>query len=268
MSAGTYFMPRILISGTGSGCGKTTVTCAVLQALKNRGLKTGAFKCGPDYIDPMFHSRILGTASGNLDPFFFSDNTLKYLLAKNGSENDINVIEGVMGFYDGLNMESTKASTYEVSVITGTPVILVIDAKGASLSALAILKGFQTFRPDDPVSSVIFNNCTEMTYRMLAKAVRDQFDDTIKPLGFMPKMPDCSLESRHLGLVTAQEVSDLTEKVQRLARQAEKSIDMDGLLAMAKSASAFSCETVDFPHFSTPVRIAAAMDKAFCLQAS
>ncbi len=85
---------RVLIAGTGSGCGKTTVTCAILKALTNRGIKTGSFKCGPDYIDTMFHARITGSPCSNLDPFFFPEDVLKYILAKNGAKNEINIIGG------------------------------------------------------------------------------------------------------------------------------------------------------------------------------
>ena len=105
-----YIIPRVVLAGTNSGCGKTTVTCAILQALVNRNKKVGAFKCGPDYIDPMFHSRIIGAKSSNLDLFFFQENTLKYLLAKNGADRDISVIEGVMGFYDGMSLTTTTAN--------------------------------------------------------------------------------------------------------------------------------------------------------------
>ena len=96
--------PRIMLAGTNSGCGKTTVTCAVLQALVNRRMKVGAFKCGPDYIDPMFHSRIIGAKSANLDFHFFSENTLRYLLTKSAKTQDVSIIEGVMGYYDGMGL--------------------------------------------------------------------------------------------------------------------------------------------------------------------
>ena len=108
-------LPRLILAGTNSGCGKTTVTCAMLQALVNRGLSVAAAKCGPDYIDPMFHSRIIGAKSSNLDPFFFDENTLRFLLAQNASGCDVTVIEGVMGYYDGLGLTSTRASTYELA---------------------------------------------------------------------------------------------------------------------------------------------------------
>ena len=123
--------PRIMLAGTSSGCGKTTVTCAVLQALVNRGMKVGAFKCGPDYIDPMFHSRIIGAKSANLDLHFFSENTLRYLLARNAETQDVSIIEGVMGYYDGMGLTTTQASSYEVAKVTMSPVVLVVNAKGA-----------------------------------------------------------------------------------------------------------------------------------------
>ena len=103
--------PRLLIAGTNSGCGKTTVTCAILQALVDGGVPVAAAKCGPDYIDPMFHREIIGAKSSNLDPFFFDDDTLRFLLAQNGAGKDVTVIEGVMGYYDGIGLDSPRASS-------------------------------------------------------------------------------------------------------------------------------------------------------------
>lgn len=254
-------IPRIVLAGTNSGCGKTTVTCAVLQALVNRGLNVGAFKCGPDYIDPMFHSRIIGAKSANLDLHFFSNNTLKYLLAKNAADRDVGIIEGVMGYYDGMGLTTTKGSTYEVAKVTESPVVLVVGAKGASLSVLATIQGFLTLYPDNNIKGVILNQCTAMTYAALAKEIRERFE--IRTLGFLPKMPECELESRHLGLVTAAEVEGLKEKMQAMAVQAEKTIDLDGLLELARKAVPVTCEKVELPR-QEPVRIAVARDKAFC----
>ena len=123
--------PRLVLAGTNSGCGKTSVTCAVLQALVNRGLQTAACKCGPDYIDPMFHSRVIGAKSANLDPFFFDENTLRYLLSENASGCGVTIIEGVMGYYDGLGLSSTRASTFELAQKTDSPVVLIVNARGA-----------------------------------------------------------------------------------------------------------------------------------------
>ena len=253
--------PRIMLAGTNSGCGKTTVTCAVLQALVNRGMKVGAFKCGPDYIDPMFHSRIIGAKSANLDLHFFSENTLRYLLIKNARDRDVSIIEGVMGYYDGMGLTTTRASSYEVAKATDSPVILVVNAKGASLSILATIQGFLSFFPDNNIKGLILNQCSPMTYGTLAKTIEDRFE--IRALGYLPKMADCAMESRHLGLVTAAEVENLREKLQIMAQQAEKTIDLEGLLALARETDEISCEPVVFPR-QEKVCIAVARDNAFC----
>lgn len=257
-------LPRIMIAGTGSGCGKTTVTCAVLQALRNRGTNTAAFKCGPDYIDPMFHSYILEQGCVNLDSFFFSPNTLNFLLAKHSEGKDLSIIEGVMGFYDGLGIRSAKSSSHEISSLTETPVVLVINARGSALSALAVLEGFMNFIPGNLIRGVILNHCSEMTYKALSAEITDRFEGKIVPLGFMPAMPECTLESRHLGLITAAEVSDLQMKIDKLAAQAEKSIDLNRLSELANNAVPIRCEPVNLPSISHSVRIAVARDKAFC----
>lgn len=254
-------IPRIMLAGTNSGCGKTTVTCAILQALVNRGLQIGAFKCGPDYIDPMFHSKIIGTKSGNLDLHFFSENTLRYLLIRNARDRDVSIIEGVMGYYDGMGITTTRASSYEVAKTTNSPVVLVVSAKGASLSVLATIQGFLTLYPDNNIKGVILNQCTAMTYGALAKVIEERLG--IRVFGYLPKMADCALESRHLGLVTAAEVENLREKLFSLAQQAEKTIDLDGLLALAEDADSVGCEPVELPRME-PVRIAVAKDNAFC----
>ena len=255
---------RLLLAGTGSGCGKTTVTCAVLQALTDRGLKVGAFKCGPDYIDPMFHSRIIGAKSANLDGFFFPENTLRYLLAKNSRDRDVSVIEGVMGYYDGAGMTSTLASTWETGRTAAAPAVLVVSARGAALSVLAVIGGFLDFQADSGIRGVILNHCSPMAYRALAGAVRERFGGRVEPYGFLPPMPACALESRHLGLVTAGEVEGLREKMGALARQAEETVDLDGLLRLAESAPPLSFRPVELPRYGERVRVAVARDRAFC----
>lgn len=264
MSMEDRYVPRVLIAGTNSGCGKTTVVCGLLQALVNRRMRVGAFKCGPDYIDPMFHSRIIGAKSSNLDLFFFEENTARYLLARSGSCCDVNIIEGVMGYYDGMGLTSTGASSYEVAGVTDTPVVLVVNAKGASLSVLAVIQGFLEFCPNSRIRGVILNQCSSMTYHTIAQAILERFDGRVKPLGYLPRLEDCVLESRHLGLVTAAEVENLKEKMARLAEQAEKTIEIDEILCLAENSGALSCEPVPLPRYDTPIRVAVARDNAFC----
>ena len=255
-------LPRLILAGTNSGCGKTTVTCAVLQALVNRGLSVAAAKCGPDYIDPMFHSRIIGAKSANLDPFFFDGQTLRFLLAQNAAGCDITVIEGVMGYYDGLSLTSARASTYELAQKTLCPVVLVVNARGAALSVLATVRGFMDFLPDSRICGVILNGCTAMTYAPLARELETRLG--IRACGFLPNLPDCVLASRHLGLVTAAEVADLRQIMQRLAAEAEKTIELDVLLALARQAPAADAAPPPLPAPGAPVRIGVARDNAFC----
>ena len=255
-------VPRLLLAGSGSGCGKTTLCCAMLRALVRRGTPAGAFKCGPDYIDPMFHRRITG-AGANLDPFFFSDDTLNYILARQGEDREINVIEGVMGYYDGLGF-SDRASTYAVALATGSPVVLALNAGGAALSLLASLEGFVRFRPDAGVRGVVFNRCSPALYPALAEAVRERFGGAVRPLGFLPPLPDCALESRHLGLVTAGELENLDDLLDRLADAAEAHLDLDGLMELARAAPSVSFTPPALPGRRESVRVAVARDRAFC----
>lgn len=257
--------PRILIGGTSSGCGKTTITCAILQALVDRGLKTASFKCGPDYIDPMFHGEIIGTKSSNLDAFFCDDDTIRYLVHKNSINCDIAVIEGVMGFYDGMNLNTTKASTYEVSKKTSTPVILTVNCKGMANSAVALIKGFAEYKKDSNIVGVILNNITKSTYEAVKVSIENEFNKSIKVLGYLPKLSeDLVFGSRHLGLVTSDEINDIKEKLNKLAKIVEDTIDIDGIIEIANNASAIDFKCPDIKYHSKKIRIAVAYDRACC----
>ncbi len=255
--------PRVLLAGTGSGCGKTTAACAILQAYVNRGLRTGAFKSGPDYIDPMFHSQIIGAKSRNLDPFFFDRNTMRCLLAENGGGCDISIIEGAMGYYDGAGLDTSRASSWETAAWTDTPAVLAVPARGAALSTLAVIAGFLDFQPGSGICGVILNRCTAAAYQSLSAEIRRRFSGRVEPLGYLPEMPACVLGSRHLGLITAAEVEGLREKMQALAQQAEETIDLDALLSLAEAAPPLAYEPIRLQR-REPVRIAVARDKAFC----
>lgn len=254
-------LPRLLIGATGSGCGKTTFTCGLLQALCNRKKKPAAFKCGPDYIDPMFHTEVLGVPSRNLDLFFSDLNTINRLLAK--PAGDLAIIEGVMGYYDGLAGSSTDASAYDLAAKTGTPAVLLVDARGKSVSVAAEIKGFLDFKPDNQIKGVLLNRVSDMLYPRLKKLIEDSLD--IKVYGYIPQMKDCSLESRHLGLVTAKEIKNLRELVGRIAAQIEDTVEIDGLLQLAEESLPVSYTPLQLASISQkPVRIGVAMDRAFC----
>lgn len=252
-------MRRIIISGTGSGCGKTTVVCAMLTALKKRGLNVSSFKCGPDYIDTMFHEKAIGTSSYNLDSFFCDDDTLRFLLDENSITSDISVIEGVMGYYDG-NADG-RGSAYSISQITDTKSVIVIDCKGMGASIGAVMKGFLTFREKNNIIGFIFNrlplSLTE-TVKKLCSELGTEF------LGIMPKS-EISFESRHLGLVTADEIDDIKSKLSLLGELAEKHILLDRIIKLAESnpLSYIPPEISRFCGSEKPV-IAVAKDEAFC----
>lgn len=250
-------MNRIMIAGTNSGCGKTTVTCAVLQALVNRGMKPSSFKCGPDYIDPMFHSKIIGINSRNLDSVFCDKNTLNFLLNRTAWE--MSVIEGVMGYYDGVD---DKHSSCQVALETKTPVIIVIDCKGMSMSIGAVMKGFLSFKTPNNICGFIFNRLPESLIDM-AKNLCDEMN--VEYLGRFPFSKDCTIESRHLGLVSDMKIDELKLKMQKLSELAEENLLIDKIIDIAKTAevSEFIDVVVD-KLTDKPLRIAVASDDAFC----
>ena len=256
-------VPRILLGAAASGSGKTLITCGLLQALKNRKLQVTSFKCGPDYIDPMFHSRVIGTKSRNLDSFFADEDTVRYLLEKNARDCEMSVIEGVMGYYDGLAGISAKASAYDVAKITKTPAVLIVNAKGMSLSAAAFIKGFVEYQEDSQIRGVILNQVSSMMYPRLKQIIEEEL--SIKVYGYVPVVKDCVLESRHLGLVMPEEIVDLQQKLMELAEILEKSVDIDGLLELAEHAEELPVQESPVAyHTGRKIRIALAKDEAFC----
>ena len=230
--------PRIMLAAGRSGSGKTMITCGLLRALQQMGKQPAAFKCGPDYIDPMFHEQVIGAPSCNLDPFFTEEETTQYLFCKHAAGHDISVLEGVMGYYDGLGGISTKGSAYDLAGMTKTPVLLVVDAKGMSVSALAFIKGYLQYKEDSRIAGVIFNRMSEMLYREIAPMAEKELG--ISCVGFVPELKECHLESRHLGLVMPDEVENLQEQVNLLAETLKKTLDFEKILAIAEGAEELS----------------------------
>lgn len=261
----TKAIPRLLLAAPHSGSGKTTVTCALLRLLQQRQRKVAAFKNGPDYIDTLFHTRVVHTPSRNLDLFLLGRGhegaeRARYLLARNSRHADIAVIEGAMGYYDGVGT-MTEASAYDLAVATNTPVIVVVDGRGAGISLSATILGMKSLRKNHHIVGFIVNQVRPMTYTYF-KDVWEK-EAGLPALGYMPPMADCAFSSRHLGLFTPMEIADIQEKIDKLARQAEVSLDIERILALAEEAAPLAYTEPVIPYVG-PVRLAVAKDEAFC----
>ena len=276
--------PRIMLAAPKSGSGKTLLTCGLLEVLRRRGLNPIACKCGPDYIDPMFHRYVLGIPGRNLDSFFLPAEGVRKVLvdAVREEQAGIAVLEGVMGYYDGLGGTETSASSWEIAEITDTPAILVLDCKGASLSVAAMASGFLHFRKKSHIAGVILNRVSSMYYERLAAAVEEA--SGLPVLGYLPESEEYRMESRHLGLFLPGEIDRLRERIGRLADQMEKSIAVDRVLEVAgmlplrienkekEKAENESMEAESIAKFpacqeqkvTSRVRIGVARDEAFC----
>lgn len=276
--------PRIMLAAPKSGSGKTLLTCGLLEVLRRRGLNPIACKCGPDYIDPMFHRYVLGIPGRNLDSFFLPAEGVREVLVDVVREEQagIAVLEGVMGYYDGLGGTETSASSWEIAEITDTPAILVLDCKGASLSAAAMASGFLHFREKSHIAGVILNRVSSMYYERLAVAVEEA--SRLPVLGYLPESEEYHMESRHLGLFLPGEIDRLRERIGRLADQMEKSIAVERVLEVAgmlplrienkekEKAENESMEAESIAKFpacqeqkvTSRVRIGVARDEAFC----
>ena len=247
-------MKRLMISALHSGSGKTVVTCGLLRAFQRRGVTVESFKCGPDYIDPMFHRQVLGLPSRNLDLFLQGADGVRKTLAKQTAR--LALIEGAMGFYDGVN-GTHEASAWQLADTVGLPVVLVIRPTGISLTLGALMAGMQSFRSPSHLEGVILTDCKPMLYTHL----RPILEDTgLRCLGYLPPMEEARLESRHLGLVTPDEVFDLNRRFYAVAGQMEQTVDLNGLLDLAAEGERESSITQS----PSRCRIAVARDEAFC----
>lgn len=254
-------IPRIIIAAPSSGSGKTTIVCGILKSLINKKIKTASFKCGPDYIDTLFHKKVLNIESGNLDLFFNNENTVKSLLSKNSKDSDIAVIEGVMGYYDGLAGKSTAASTYHLSRVTKTPVILIINGKNKSLSIIPEIKGFIEYKKDSNIKGVILNNTSPMIYKELKEIIEKELN--IKVLGYLPQSKEFKIESRHLGLITPTEIRNIEKKIETIGEVVSSLINIDEIINIANSCMEINFTPINIKKVSD-VKIAIARDSAFC----
>lgn len=246
-----------MLAAMHSGAGKTAVTCGLLAALKARKISVGAFKCGPDYIDPMFHTRVLGVSSRNLDPFLQGRTGVCRTLCSCSAE--FAILEGAMGFYDGLAGTDT-ASAWQLADFTDTPVILILRPKGSSLTLAAQVQGMLHFRSDSHIAGLLLNDCKPGLHAHLAPILEQETG--LPVLGYLPPMEEADFASRHLGLLTAAEMKNFSGRFHSIAAQMEQTVRINDLLALAANDLSASSHTICAP--PSRCRIAVAQDEAFC----
>lgn len=255
-----------MIAAPKSGSGKTMITCALLQLLNDSGKNVSSYKCGPDYIDPMFHKKVLGVPSKNLDTFFTDEKTTVQLFLDKRADGDFAVLEGVMGLYDGLGGIYEQGSSYHLAKVTQTPIILVVDAKGMGKSVLALIAGFLQYDMHHLIKGVLLNRMSKGYYDIIKPLIEKEL--SVKVVGYFPEQKDIRLESRHLGLVMPDELADIKEQLDELAGRLKKTIDLDMLLDIAAEAEEITkttnTEQMQIQNQNNTVNIAVAMDEAFC----
>lgn len=260
-------MAGFMITAASSGSGKTMITCGLLELFKRKGLNPLACKCGPDYIDGLFHKQVLELEGMNLDSYFEAPEELrdKYSCL---SKDHLPVVEGVMGYFDGLGGSTTRASSWEVAHILDLPAVLVVDARGASVSLAALIKGFLEFeRPmGSQIKAVIFNRMSPMLYPRIRELV--ERETGIRAAGFVPELDFLKVGSRHLGLVLPEEIAGLREQMNRLGKCLEETIDwefLEELGAEKEERDALEEENTEASCTAAfSFRLGIAMDEAFC----
>lgn len=258
-------IPRILIAAPSSGSGKTVISCGLMEAFCRQRKKVVSCKCGPDYIDPMFHREVLGINSQNLDLFFCEKDQLTRIFAEHTKDADLAVTEGVMGYYDGMGLDTAKASSYDVADTLKMPVVLVVSARGSALSLVALIKGFLEFRPNSRIRGILLNRVSKMLYPRLKEMLESELKKSghpIKVLGYVPEHEAFHLESRHLGLVTPEEIKDLKKQLQKAGEILSETVDLKAFYDLAKEAPPLTVSTTE-KKTKSKVSVAVARDEAF-----
>ncbi|MEW5920899.1 MAG: cobyrinate a,c-diamide synthase [Bacillota bacterium] len=257
----TLRTPGLVIAGTHSGVGKTTLTIGIMQVL-TASLSVQPFKVGPDYIDPAFHTCITGRACRNLDGWLLDENTLRWLYARSAQHGGINLVEGVMGLYDGVGTSRDQGSTAHIAKLLGLPVALVIDGSGMAASAAALVLGYLRYDPELDLCAVIINNVKgEKHYRLLKEVV--ERDTGVRVAGYLPAHQGIELSSRHLGLVPRREVPGLRQKLEQLGELVRATVDLPLLRKIAERSRPFFVSRPPLPVGVGSVRLAVARDRAF-----
>jgi cobyrinic acid a,c-diamide synthase len=260
-------MIAFVVAGTASGVGKTTVALALMAALRDRGYVVQPFKCGPDFLDPGYHSAVCGRVARNLDTWMLDGEANRAIFDSAARNADVAVVEGMMGLYDGVDGGTERGSTAEIAKLLNLPVVLVLDAANSARSVAAIVKGFESFDRDVRFAGIVLNGVSSPDHhRMLDAAIREVTTTPI--LGRIPRDRSIAIPERHLGLQTIEEQSPSRSHATRLAEIARQHLDLSRLTELSSlrvtTLSGKSSSPVHLPPSGKPpVRIGVARDKAF-----
>ncbi len=252
-------IPRIVLAGATSGVGKTSIATAIIHGLKEKGYSVQPFKVGPDFIDPSYLSTVSGNIARNLDVWMMGKNRVLKNFVQN-SRQDISVIEGVMGYYDGFSGRSSFASTYDVATITKSSVILVLDASKAARSIAATALGFKNFEKNSRICGVILNKIGSKKHEILCRDALKKIGLPI--LGVIPRNNDLNLESRHLGLIPVREKQSLDKKVKSIAKSLSGFIEIEKIVKLAKIGPGMP-RVANRKDKKIQTKIAVALDESF-----
>ncbi len=260
-------LPRILVAAPGSGSGKTVFTCALLRTLQRKGLQPSVFKCGPDYIDPMFHRKVLHADSGNLDRFFESREGIRKCLAE--SEGTCAVLEGVMGIYDGLEVTGTEGSCYEIAADTETPVLLVVNAGGSGRTLIPEILGILRDDTEGLIRAIVLNRMSEHFYGRFRTELERRLSEEGFPVsvaGYVPRNEAADWDSRHLGLMLPDEIAQLGRRIDTMSELIGETVDTDLLRNIMEQAADLPVTTGDgaIQDKRESLTLAVARDEAFC----
>lgn len=256
-------IPRLVLAGTHSGVGKTTIATGILAYLTSLGYKVQPYKVGPDYIDPSYHTYATGFVSRNLDAWLTPEEMLKQLFVSSAQKADLAIIEGVMGLYDGHQDQRFKSSTAEIAKLLKAPVLLIVDCHSMAQSVAALVHGYQYFDPQVQIAGVILNKIgSERHLAMVKQSIEEH--NGIPVVGYIGRHQELVLPERHLGLVPVTEKKDIQERIKDIALKVGKHLDIDKLLAIANSAEPWE-DTISLPRASInrKIRVAIARDEAF-----
>lgn len=253
-------LPRIVVAGTTSGVGKTSITCAIINGLRRKGFSVQPFKVGPDYIDPGYLSLVASNEAHNLDYWLMGKDKVIESLTSN-SKSDISIIEGVMGYYDGFEGKSDKASTYHIANLTKTPTILILDASKTSRSIAATALGFLRFKKNSFIKGIILNKIGSKKHENLCKQALEQI--RIPILGMVPRNLEFDLQSRHLGLIPVKENKSLESKIKKLSRGISDYLDIDKIIEISKNQIQLPLVSRTHKKTKSKTTIAVALDNSF-----